>query len=106
VRYVPSDFCHVSSWTFVALRYSLSAGSLLSLTFVRERVVDEVLVCAGEVVVDYPVEIAFGGCEFHIDPVRAGGGDCGGRPVEVGCSAVWTNISYQYQISSYIIFLI
>ena len=31
--------------------------------------VDEVLVCAGKIIVNDPMEIALLGCEFDVDPV-------------------------------------
>jgi hypothetical protein len=39
------------------------------LTECRESVIDKVLVCAGEIVVDHPVEVTIFGCELDVDPV-------------------------------------
>jgi hypothetical protein len=33
--------------------------------------VDEILVCAGKIVMNDPVEVSFLGCELDVDPIRS-----------------------------------
>lgn len=54
----------------------------------RQRAVDKVLVCAWEVVVDDPMEIALQGRELDVDPVGARVGDGSGSPGKIRGSAI------------------
>jgi hypothetical protein len=54
--------------------------------------VDKVLVCSWQIIVNYPMEVAFLGCELDIDPVRIRVHDRGGCPVEVRSSAVCKSV--------------
>jgi hypothetical protein len=49
------------------------------LTQSRKCLIDKILVCASQIVVNNPVEVSFFGCEFHVDPIRSRVRDgCGG----------------------------
>ena len=59
----------------------------------RQGVANEVLVCAWEIVVDYPMEVAFLRRKLDIDVVGVRIDNRGGRPVQIRCGAIYELVS-------------
>ena len=59
----------------------------------RQGVVNEVLVCAWEIVVDYPMEVAFLRRKLDIDVVGIRIDNCRGSPVQIRRGAIYKLVS-------------
>ena len=59
----------------------------------RQGVVNEVLVCAWEIVVDYPMEVAFLRRKLDVDVIGIRIDDCSGCPVQIRCGAIYELVS-------------
>ena len=59
----------------------------------RQGVVNEILVCAWEIVVDYPMEVAFLRRKLDVDVVGVRIDNRGGSPVQIRCGAIYELVS-------------